>query len=209
MRDSTTRRLGRASLVVLLGAMPAATQAQSADSVPPPRSNHYWPTLAAGAVTSVLLHEAAHIATAIAVGGHPTFGFDELRPTVYSGLNSRIEPHKQFLFSVAGLGVQNVLDEAILDLPHHRGSAFERGLLAGGLGTTIFYLTIGRWGSVSDVDFIARTHAMTKTQTTLLFGSVVAEHVIRIRRDDHYADFFVEPRASGNLELGVRIGPGR
>ena len=55
--------------------------------------------------------------------------------------------------------MQSVIDEAILDIPHRRGSAFERGLLAGGIGTTLFYLTIGRRGSVSDVDFIARTHA--------------------------------------------------
>jgi len=175
----------------------------------PPRSDHYWPTLAAGAATSILLHEAGHIATAFAVGGHPTFGFDKLRPTVYSGINSRIEPHRQFLFSAAGLSVQSVLDEAILDVPHRRGSAFERGLLAGGLGTTIFYLTIGRWGSVSDVDFMARTHAMTKTQVTLVFGAIATEHIIRIRRDRRYANFFVEPRADGNVELGVRIGPGK
>ena len=57
-------------------------------------------------------------------------------------------------FSAAGLTVQNLLDEVILDVPHNRGSAFERGLLGGGIGTTLFYLTIGRTGTVSDVEFI-------------------------------------------------------
>ena len=54
--------------------------------------------------------------------------------------------------------MQTLIDEAILDIPHRRGAAFERGILGGGIGTTVFYLTIGRRGSVSDVDFIARTH---------------------------------------------------
>ena len=77
--------------------------------------------------------------------------------------------------------MQSVLDEAILDIPHHRGSAFERGLLGGGIGTTLFYLTIGRRGSVSDIDFIARTHAMTQdADDTLLFGGIAALHTFRI-----------------------------
>jgi hypothetical protein len=75
---------------------------------------------------------------------HPTFGFDKLRPTVYSGINSHLEPHKQFLFSAAGLTIQSLIDEGILDIPHARGSAFRRGMLGGGIGTTVFYLTIGR-----------------------------------------------------------------
>ncbi len=140
------------------------------------------------------------------MGAHPTFGFDKGRPTVYSGINSREAPHKQFLFSAAGLTVQSLLDEAILDVPHTRGRAFERGLLAGGIGTTLFYLTIGRRGSVSDVDFMARTHALTITQVTLIFGGVAAMHSIRIARDPHYANFFARPRAGGGLDLGVSFG---
>jgi hypothetical protein len=116
---------------------------------------------------------------------------------VYSGINSHLEPRKQFYFSAAGLTIQNLIDELILDTPHRRGGAFERGVLGGGLGTTAFYLTIGRWGSVSDVDFMARTHVLNKTQITLIFGSVAATHVWRIRRDRSYADFFVIPRANG------------
>lgn len=156
--------------------------------------------------TSILLHEAAHIATAFAVGGRPTFGFDKLRPTVYSGVNTIAEPHKQFLFSLSGLAVQSLLDEAILDIPHSRGSAFERGILGGGIGTTVFYLTIGRRGSVSDVDFMARTHALSAAQITLIFGSVAALHSVRISRDPHYTNFFARPRASGGFDFGLSLG---
>jgi hypothetical protein len=207
MRDSTTNRVRRASLiaaVVLSWSFPVVAAAQSparADSVR--LQPNYWPKLVTGAVSSILVHEAAHIATSYAVGGKPTFGFDNFRPTVYSGIHLQTDPRKQFYFSISGLVVQSLLDEAILDIPHDRGGAFERGLLAGGIGTTVFYLTIGRWGSVSDVDFIARTHAMNKTQVTLVFGSIVAAHAWRIARDPRYDHFFLAPGAKG-VKLGWR-----
>ena len=163
---------------------------------------NYWQRLTLGVTTSILLHETAHIATSFAVGGHPSFGFDELRPTIYSGIDSRLEPRKQFYFSISGLVVQSLLDEGILDIPHGRGGAFERGLLAGGIGTTVFYLTIGRRGSVSDVDFIARTRVMNKTQVTLLFGGIAAVHTWRIAHNPRYANFFARPRGDGGLDFG-------
>jgi hypothetical protein len=165
---------------------------------------HYWRTMIVGAGTSILLHEAGHIGVALATGHNPTFGFDKLRPTVYSGINSHSKPHEQFLFSAAGLTVQSLLDEAILDVPHAHGSAFERGLIGGGIGTTLFYLTIGRTGSVSDVDFMARTHAMTKTQITVLFGAIAAMHSWRVSRDPHYARFFTRA-AGGGAQVGVEF----
>jgi hypothetical protein len=183
-------------------AIPAA-RAQSADSAPLPPD--YWRRFSYGFTTSILLHEAAHIVTAWAIGGHPHFGFDKLRPTVYSGINSHEEPHKQFLFSAAGLTAQSVIDEGILDIPHSRGGAFERGILGGGIGTTLFYLTIGRKGSVSDVDFMARTHALNALQVTLIFGSVAAMHTIRISRDPHYANFFARPRGDGGVDVGLSL----
>src|SRR6185312_5916258 len=76
---------------------------------------------------------------------------------------------------------------------------------AGGIGTTIFYLTIGRTGSVSDIDYIARTHAMTKTQATLLYGAIAGSHIWRMSRDSHYADFFVRARG-GSAQLGLSFG---
>lgn len=183
-------------------AIPTA-RAQSADSTS--LAPDYWRRFGYGFAASILLHEAAHIGTAWAVGGHPHFGFDRLRPTVYSGIDSHIEPHKQFLFSAAGLTMQSLIDEGILDIPHSRGGAFERGILGGGLGTTLFYLTIGRKGSVSDVDFMARTHALNALQVTLIFSSVAAMHTFRISRDPHYANFFARPRADGGVEVGLSL----
>jgi hypothetical protein len=203
LRFFSVRSFVWVGLVAGLTARPATVRAQSRDSVV--LSTNYWQKLTLGAVTSILLHESAHIAVALAVGS-PHFGFDKLRPTVYSGIDSHQEPHKQYLFSVAGLTMQSVIDEAILDIPHHRGSAFERGLLAGGIGTTLFYLTIGRRGSVSDIEYIARMHGMTRTQSTLVFGGISALHTVRIARDPHYANFFARPRADGGMDVGINIG---
>jgi hypothetical protein len=188
-------------LAAVLTVAPAVLGAQRADSVR--TAPHYWKKFMLGVVSSVLLHEAAHISASLALGGDPSFGFDTGRPTVYSGIDSRAEPRKQFFFSMSGLATQSVLDEAILDLPHRRGGAFERGLLGGGLGTTVFYLTIGRRGSVSDIDFMARTGVMSKTELTVLFGGIVAAHSWRIARDPAYDHFFVRPRAGGGMEVGL------
>lgn len=202
MKDFITDRLRHASLLVsaLVGLSPAVLAAQTADSVR--LAPNYWQRLTLGVTTSILLHEAGHIATSFAVGGRPSFGFDELRPTIYSGIDSDSEPRKQFYFSISGLVVQSLLDEGILDIPHGRGGAFERGLLAGGIGTTVFYLTIGRRGSVSDVDFIARTRVMNKTQVTLLFGGIAAVHTLRIATNPRYGNFFARPRGDGGLDFG-------
>lgn len=190
------------AVLFAVAAISASARAQSADSTSLPPN--YWRRFAYGFTASIVLHEVGHIATSVAVGGHPTFGFDKARPTIYSGINSRLEPHKQFLFSAAGLTVQSLIDEGILDIPHTRGGAFERGMLGGGIGTTLFYLTIGRRGSVSDVDFMARTRALTVTQVTLIFGSIAAMHTIRISRDPHYANFFARPRADG-MDFGLNL----
>lgn len=188
-------------LSVLLA--PFTARAQSPDSVA--LAPAYWRQLAYGAATSILLHETAHVLTSVAVGGRPTFGFDRLRPTIYSGITLTTEPHKQFWFSASGLLSQSLLDEGILDVPHSRGSAFERGLLGGGIGTTLFYLTIGRRGSVSDVEYMARTRVLTATQVTLLFGAVAGSHILRISRDGHYANFFARPR-DGAFDVGLGLG---
>ncbi|HEY4216431.1 MAG TPA: hypothetical protein VGM67_04800 [Gemmatimonadaceae bacterium] len=195
-------------------ACPAAVIAQTADSVatqatratPATWPTHYWPKLAAGAVTSILAHEAAHVGTSLALGKHPHFGFDEGRPTVYSGISSHLQPRDQFYFSAAGLTMQSLIDEAILDIPHSRGTAFERGVLGGGIGTTVFYLTIGRWGKVSDVDFMARTHVWTKTEVTAIFGTIAASHIYRMSKDKRYANFFVRPAAGAGMDVGMSIG---
>ena len=191
---------------------PAALAAQSPSGGPPladtlpaySRPAHYWRSMAAGFAASLLAHESAHVVTAMAVGGRPTFGLSKGRPTVFSGLDAEVQPREQFLFSSMGLNVQALLDEAILDVPHARGGAFERGVLAGGIATALFYVTIGRTASVSDVDFMARTSSLSKTDITLIYGGVAVMHLVRIRRDSRYAHFFVRPMPAG--ERGLRVG---
>ncbi len=168
-------------------------------------TTHFKTRFVLGFISSILAHEAGHVIASYAVGGRPYFGFDKGRPTVYSGIDAGLEPHKQFIFSSAGLTVQTLMDELILDIPHHRGGAFERGLLSGGIATTAFYITIGRSASVSDVTFMARTSSLSKTQVSLIFGAIAASHVIRIHYDDHYAHFFAAPTERGALKVGMVV----
>ena len=203
------RRAG--GVLITIGALgwPLRAQAPASpvvpDSIAPPRREpHYWRRVAMGFAASLLAHEAAHVSTSLLLGGHPTFGFDRGRPTVYSGFNLALEPRKQFLFSSMGLNVQAAIDEAILDAPHSGGTAIERGVLASGIATAVFYITIGRTASVSDVAFMARTSSLTKTDIALIYGGVAALHVVRISRNGHYANFFVRPGAPG--ERGMRVG---
>ncbi len=190
-------------------AAPLAPDSTRADAVSqqPGRPRHYWKKFAAGFASSILAHEGAHIVTAYAVGGHPTIGINKGRPTVYSGISARLQPHQQFLFSSMGLNLQAAMDEGILDVPHNRGAPFERGVLAGGIATALFYVTIGRTASVSDIDMMSRTSSLSKTDLTIIYGGVAALHALRIHRDERYADFFVRPDVSAGkgLKLGVNI----
>jgi len=198
------------ALLVSVIAAPASAQGVGLSTPPAAPSvaqGRYWKPFAAGFVSSILIHEAGHIAAAIAVGGHPSFGFDKARPTVYSGISAQISPSRQFLFSSAGLTVQNLLDELILDTPHGKGvsSAFERGILAGGMGTTFFYITLGRSGSVSDVDYMSRTSTLSKGQISLIFGGVAAMHAVRVSHNGRYANFFARPSSRGGMNVGVDL----
>jgi membrane-associated protease RseP (regulator of RpoE activity) len=193
-------RLSRAIFVLLSVSAfcLSAPQPAGAQGAPAPsRPDSYWRLFALGFAGSILAHETAHVLTAYAVGSHPYFAFDHGRPTIFSGIDSRLHPHKQFLFSAAGLTTQALLDETILDIPHSRGSAIERGILAGGIGTTVFYITIGRNGSVSDIAFMARTSSLSKTQLSLIFGGFSAIHAWRISRDPRYAHFFMRLAENG------------
>jgi len=193
---------GVASLVLLSG-LPAAGVAQEYSTGDPDKpADSYWKKFAIGAGVSLLAHESAHILTSLALGFHPYVALDHGRPTVFSGIDSYKHPHKQFLFSAAGLTTQALIDEAILDIPHSRGGAIERGILAGGIGTTLFYITIGRNGSVSDISFMARTSSLSKTQLSLIFGGFSAIHALRISRDPAYSHFFVRPTDNG---LGIGL----
>src|SRR5437764_2789931 len=109
------------ALLTLVVAPPAAARSQTPDSTSarwpstPPLSPNYREDFGLGVATSLLAHELAHIGASYAVGKRPTFGFDRGRPTIYSGIDSHLEPHKQFWFSSAGLNVQALINEAILD----------------------------------------------------------------------------------------------
>jgi hypothetical protein len=205
-------RIALLALALSLAAAPAEAQERApdgpllpADLAPPlPSRGHYWRRFAAGFATSLLAHESAHVVTALAVGGRPTLGLDKGRPTVYSGLDAYTQRRQQFLFSSMGLNVQAALDEAILDVPHRRGSPFERGVLAGGIATALFYVTIGRTASVSDIDFMARTSSLSKSDLTLIYGGVAVLHALRVHHDGRYADFFVRPAPA--REEGLRLG---
>jgi hypothetical protein len=204
------------SVVAALGIPAARLHAQTpADSTavdssgtrrttPDASRHHYWRRMAAGFATSILAHEAAHFVTAVAVGGRPTVGLSKGRPTVYSGLDAVTQKRQQFLFSSMGLNLQALLDEGILDVPHRGGGPFERGVLAGGIATALFYVTIGRSASVSDVDFMARTSSLSKGDITLIYGGVAVMHAVRIHYDGRYANFFVRPAPAG--ESGLRVG---
>ena len=187
--------LASAALLSSITSTALAQQGPSADGTAP--AANYWRSLALGFGVSILAHETAHILTSFAVGAHPYIAFSKGRPTVYSGIDSDRHPHKQFLFSAAGLVTQSLINEAILDIPHSGGGAIERGILAGGIGTTLFYITLGRNGSVSDISVMARTSSLSKTQLSLIFGGVSAIQAWRITRDPRYQHFFVRPTANG------------
>lgn len=203
------RRVRRTLLAAMAAlALPAAAVAQHGAPTPAAGRTHRggsWKRFAAGFVTSILAHEGGHIVASLAQGAHPTFGLNRGRPTVYSGIDWHVHPHKQFLFSSAGLDVQALVDEGILDDPHHGGGPFQRGVLAGGIATTAFYLTLGRCGSVSDIEFMRRTSGLTSTQIALIYGGVALMHIIRIARDGRFAHFFVLPGTHHDLRLGVAL----
>jgi hypothetical protein len=187
----------------LLAAGAASVSAQQRLSLEPADPDNYWGRFVLGAATSLFAHESAHMLTSLALGYHPYIAFDHARPTVFSGIDSQKYPHKQFLFSAAGLTTQAFIDEMILDIPHSRGGAIERGLLAGGIGTTLFYVTIGRNGSVSDISVMARTSTLSKTQLSLIFGGFNAIQALRISRNPAYDHFFVRPSGQG-VAVGFR-----
>jgi hypothetical protein len=191
------------SSIVILGAAPRTTFAQHLHYSPAVESNEtYWPRLALGFGVSLLAHESAHIVTAMLLGAHPYVGFDKGRPTIYSGIDSERDPHKQFIFSASGLTTQDLINELLLDIPHAKGSPLERGILAGGIATTIFYITVGRNGAVSDIAFMSRTSSLSKNQLSLIFGGVSAVQAWRIALDPRYDHFFARPTSSG-IAIGL------
>jgi len=163
-------------------------------------ADRYWQRFAFGFGSSLLAHESAHIISSLVMGFHPHVALDHGRPTVFSGIDSQKYPHRQFIFSASGLTTQALINEAILDIPHAGGGPIERGILAGGIGTTLFYITIGRNASVSDISWMARTSSLSKTQLSLIFGGYSAIQALRIWKNPVYQHFFARPTDSG---LGI------
>ena len=213
MRQSDRCRIGLigGALLAVCAVSPAFAQSTEQNGrVTPSASSsaRWWSLFATGFASSILAHEGAHVVAAYAVGGRPSFGLNEGRPTIYSGIDATLEPQKQFVFSSAGLTVQSVIDEGILDTPHHSNrpaGAFERGMLAGGIATSLFYVTIGRTGSVSDVEFMARTSRLNKAAITAIYGGLATVHIWRIGHDSRYADFFVRPDSRGAMQIGLTL----
>ncbi len=183
--------------------------APTPDSTNHTTPDHYWRNFAAGFASSILAHEAGHIGMSYALGAHPHFGFESGKPTVYSGIDATNDPHKQFLFASAGLNVQAIMDEAILDIPHHRGGSVERGILAGGIATAYFYATIGRNAGNSDITYMARTSSLSRTQASLIYAGLATIQTVRIAHDGHYANFFMRPSSNGAISVGVAVLPER
>ncbi|MGH7669095.1 MAG: hypothetical protein ACRENQ_06335 [Gemmatimonadaceae bacterium] len=194
------RRLRSAIAIAVL--LPAVASAQAPTT---PHARGSWMRFWSGFATSILAHEGGHITASLLQGARPTFGLDHGRPTVYSGIDPELHPHKQFMFSSAGLDVQALVNEAILDDPGHGGGPFQRGVLAAGLATTAFYLTIGRTASVSDVAYMRRTSGLTSSQITLIYGGVALIQLVRIERDGRFVDFFVHPDARAGFRVGVDL----
>jgi hypothetical protein len=169
------------------------------------RTRRFRQKMTAGFIASILAHESGHFLAAYAMGYRPHLGISDGKPTVFSGINEYLHKHDQFVFSAAGLTVQELMDELVLDVPHPRGSAFERGILLGGIGTTLFYGTIGRNSPVSDITVMARDSHLSKTQVSLIFGSVSALHALRIGHNGKYAHFFAVPSDGGRLKVGVSL----
>ena len=199
--------MARAARVVaplaLAAALAASPSPAGAQGVPG------WLQFVGGAVSSILVHEAGHVTASALLGGSPSFGFDRGRPVIYSGLNSGAHPDRQFVFSAAGMSVQLLLNEVLLAWPHEAGERarpFERGVLAGGVGTVLFYFTIGRTASVSDVTQMARYSGLDRWTLAAIFGGVAASEVVRIAVRDRYGPhFFVLPGPQRTIRLGATL----
>src|SRR5258706_15017997 len=112
-----------ASFMLLSGLPTAALAQEHSTSDADNLADSYWKKFTIGAGVSLLAHESAHILTALALGFQPHVGLDHGRATVFSGIDSRRYPHKQFLFSAAGLTPQGLIVAAIFAIPDPQGGA--------------------------------------------------------------------------------------
>ena len=113
------------ALVFPLATPPILAQTRAADSthisrapVPHP---HYKLRFALGFVSSIIAHESGHVIASYAVGGHPTFGFNHWLPTIYFGIDSRLDPHKQCIFRRPAIPAPKPVDNSPLTHPPASG----------------------------------------------------------------------------------------
>lgn len=141
------------------------------------------------------------------MGATPGIGIDHFRPVIHSGIDLRVHPAQQFIFSAAGMTTQLLINEVILDIHHGPGPSheFERGILASGVGTVLFYVTLGRNTDVSDVQVMSEASGLSKWTLTAIFGGVAATDVVRIALKKRYAHFFAAPRADGGMNVGAAL----
>lgn len=169
-------------------------------------SSAFWPKFIAGFFTSLAAHEAAHVTSSLVMGYTPGLGFDAGRPVIHSGIDEARHHTAQFIFSASGMTTQLVLNEVLLDWPHHGqpASAFTKGMLASGVGTVLFYFTIGRSSNISDVQLMADNSSLSKWELAAIFGGVAATDVVRVLINPRYAHFFAAPTSNG-IAAGGRI----
>ena len=190
---------------------PADQRRHPGEQAGPVAQPHYKLRFALGFVSSILAHESGHVIASYAVGGHPSFGFNKWRPTIYSGIDSRIDPHKQFIFSSAGLTVQTLLDETLLDVPHargkHRGAVRARAARRRDRHRALLHHPRPHGQRERRDASWPNTSSLSKTQISLIFGGMAAIHAVRIHFKDRYAHFFTVPDASGHLRVGMSLAP--
>lgn len=188
-------------MVLALALTPAAAWAQTGS----PRQHVSWPRFAAGFITSLAAHEAAHVASALALGGSPSLALNEGRPVIESGIDGARHPARAFIFSASGMTVQLAANEAILDWPHHGRPAgsFARGFLVSGIATVAFYVTVGRAAKVGDLEQMATFSSLSPWTLSAIFGSVALSDAIRLFAQPRYGSLFWAPLPDGRLAVGV------
>ena len=157
-----TRLLAAFFLVAALGIPAARLHAQTpADSTavdrPAPRAGcrtpraTYWRRMAAGFATSILAHEAAHCRHRRGRRRPPHLRLEQ--GTAYGLLGARRGHPEAPAIPLLQHGAQRPGAPRRGDSRRAASGrrAFERGVLAGGIATALFYVTIGRTASVSDV----------------------------------------------------------
>ncbi len=176
-------------------AVPVATQ----------RPGFSWPRFGAGVAVSIAGHELAHVVTAVALGGHPSLYFDAGRPVIHSGIDGVQHPTRCFTFSAAGMAVQLLADEVLLDWPRRDGGPgeFERGVLAGGVGTVMFYLTLGRNAAAGDVEQMHYYSGLSPWTITAIAGGLAASDLLRMVLKQQRPHFFAAPTRDGRLVVGL------